>query len=398
MNAVAIIIVVILVLIVVSYFIFYGKESKVIPPSQKTLKNAECIGDNKEENYTFSEPKSVKDILEKLKNTVSQYIKTLRVSKEDFVLSTNVVIDPTKIDPNAFYYMGFRKTSNVLTPGNPPSFKWCEEFPDVVYKKLDPPQAIIGPTGWTVIKNLDKRAPYKLNIDGDVTCATTPSGACMWQPNDDAALNLINSPTFNPTTIYTCKGNTEPWCKQALPYLKPDFAFSLLTNRTEFNTYSINNTNRVFVKGISAVGCWIKLNPDVTDSIRPGIIMGNYDTFPNQINVEIHQYRRPRIYINRGAINWLPNDNLPLDTWTHILFNISSPSTIDYYRDGILKESFSGVIPSITNITNIKYGYDNRGSDVSANAPNFKIANMFISETPITSDTVKSLTSYVPKV
>lgn len=182
------------------------------------------------------------------------------------------------------------------------------------------------------------------------------------------------------------------------PKYKFDFVFNLLTNKTEFEDYSNSPDAKTSFPSIKTVGFWIKLNPNVSDGERPGIIMGNHPSGPQVLNVEVHADRRPRIYMNGGAVNWLPNDNLPLDIWTHILFVIK-PITIEYYRDGSLFETYTSptTVPDQGEINNIKYGYDNRGSDVSVNAPNFQIGKMYVSDTVPTQDQITDLvSSYKP--
>ncbi len=182
----------------------------------------------------------------------------------------------------------------------------------------------------------------------------------------------------------------------------PPFVFDLLNNKNEFIAYSTSSNAKTSFDAIKSVGCWVKLNPNTTDTERQGIIMGNYPTGPQVLNVEVVS-RRTRIYMNGGVLDWFPTDILPIDTWAHILFVIKA-STIEYYRDGVLKETFTapsaaplnGLVPVQGTISNIKYGYDNRGNDVSVNAPNFKVANMFVSDEALTQDKINNLLNCKP--
>jgi hypothetical protein len=168
----------------------------------------------------------------------------------------------------------------------------------------------------------------------------------------------------------------------------------LLTNQADFISYSTLK-NFSYTK-LKSFGAWINLNPDVLDTDRAGILMGNYpatisDT-NSELNIEIHTERKPRIYINRGAIDWKPNDPIPLNTWTHIAFVIK-PNSIEYYRDGILKETIQTTPPSLQQITNIKFGYDNRNPPFYAK---FKLKNVLVGSTEwSSSDLIKIISNTV---
>lgn len=150
----------------------------------------------------------------------------------------------------------------------------------------------------------------------------------------------------------------------------------VLTEKREFISYS--KLKNFSYNSLKSIGAWVKLNKNVLDAERPGIIMGNYpETANTNLNIEIHQNRKPRIYINMGALDWLVNDNIPLDTWVHIAFVLKNNS-IEYYRDGVLKQTLERIPPTIGLINNIKFGYDNRGSPFYGK---FKIKNVLVGNT-----------------
>ncbi len=157
----------------------------------------------------------------------------------------------------------------------------------------------------------------------------------------------------------------------------------LLTNQTDFISYS--TLKNFSYRNLKSFGAWINLNPEVLDTERAGILMGNYlatiSATNSELGIEIHTERKPRIYINRGAIDWKPNDPIPLNTWTHIAF-IIKPNSIEYYRDGILKETRQGTPPIIEQLNNLKFGYDNRTPPFYAK---FKLKNVLVGTTEWTS-------------
>lgn len=119
------------------------------------------------------------------------------VSKEGFALSSDVITDPTKLDPKLLYYMGFRKTSNTKTPainGGAP----CGEFPDVVYKPVPSTPAVCKSTNITQ-DNIDDNYIFGLDPANKPVyigsylqkLATFPTGkwvAVQGQANPDAFL------------------------------------------------------------------------------------------------------------------------------------------------------------------------------------------------------------------
>jgi hypothetical protein len=157
----------------------------------------------------------------------------------------------------------------------------------------------------------------------------------------------------------------------------------LLTNQTDFISYS--TLKNFSYRNLKSFGAWINLNPEVLDTERAGVLMGNYPSTISDTNselgIEIFTNRRPRIYINRGAIDWAVDESIPLNTWTNIAFVIK-PNSIEYYRDGILKQTRQGTPPIIEQLTNLKFGYDNRNPPFYAK---FKLKNVLVGTTEWTS-------------
>ncbi len=85
--------------------------------------DATCIGEIEDSFYTFS-------------NTPIKGSEILKTLKEPFVLSSNIVIDPTKLVPSKSYSIGKRIVSNLKTPPLYGGANNCTEFPNTVYKPL----------------------------------------------------------------------------------------------------------------------------------------------------------------------------------------------------------------------------------------------------------------------
>jgi hypothetical protein len=158
---------------------------------------------------------------------------------------------------------------------------------------------------------------------------------------------------------------------------------NLLKNDAEYIAYTNKVKDWVYTN-VKAIGTFVKINPGVLDTERGGIIMGNY---PNefsaggnsQLNIEIHTGRKPRLFINGGAIDWRVNDPIPLNTWAHIAF-VLKDDRIEYYRDGVLKETRTGAPPVLARISAVKIGYDNRENSLSSVPNKLQVSNLLISQ------------------
>jgi hypothetical protein len=158
---------------------------------------------------------------------------------------------------------------------------------------------------------------------------------------------------------------------------------NLLKNDAEYIAYTNKVKDWVYTN-VKAIGAFVKINPGVLDIERGGIIMGNY---PNefsaggnsQLNIEMHTDRKPRLFINGGAIDWRVNDPIPLNTWAHIAF-VLKDDRIEYYRDGILKDTRTGAPPVLARIPAVKVGYDNRENSLQQVPNKLQVSNLLISQ------------------
>lgn len=166
---------------------------------------------------------------------------------------------------------------------------------------------------------------------------------------------------------------------------------NLLKTQADYEAYS-NRVGAFTLTNVKAVGAFVKINPDVLDTQRAGIIFGNYPepivtttgtpptpTGNSQLAMEIHLERKPRLFINDFAIDWKVNDQIPLNTWAHVAF-VLRDDKIEYYRDGVLKETRTGAPPVLARVPNIKYGYDNRPNSIQQVPNKMQVSNLLISQ------------------
>ena len=111
---------------------------------------------------------------------------------------------------------------------------------------------------------------------------------------------------------------------------------------------------------------WLKIPRDATDG-RVGIIAGNY---PDSVSVnwEVHGNGRPRIYWNRGDVDWRPNVDLRTGEWLHYAFvRDAENGRITFYLDGAAVATHDDAGDDISVDATFNIGGDKRG----LNAPWF---------------------------
>ena len=221
-------------------------------------------------------------------------------------------------------------------------------------------------------------------------CGITSAVGGQWnsltkggQPNIKYSV-LNKSCSFAISSI--CSSNNPVIANSVYPFARTLYDQTSFINASTTANFSYNN--------VRSIACWVKLNSDVTDGERPGMMAGNYATSDglNELNFEIHMNRKPRIYINRGGPgSFIADDILPRDIWIHIAFVIRDTS-VDYYKNGKLMQSVALTSPlPIINWQNVKFGYDNRGGTWFGK---FAIRNLIVSNTPFTLGDLYKLVPY----
>ncbi|MGI5820199.1 MAG: PQQ-binding-like beta-propeller repeat protein [Armatimonadota bacterium] len=79
---------------------------------------------------------------------------------------------------------------------------------------------------------------------------------------------------------------------------------------------------------------WLKIEQDAPDNQRVGIVAGNYPDAVS-VNWEVHFNGRPRIYWNRGEVDWRPEVDLRTGEWVHYAFvRDAANGRMIFYLDG----------------------------------------------------------------
>jgi hypothetical protein len=126
------IIIAVIILGLVLYYIFSYKKSTSETPSQITQPSvtlqpelpktdAVCKTIIEPSYYTF--------------DTTKTYLGKDLMRIEHFALTSDIITDPSLIDPNKFYYKGTLNTSSTTTPAKYGGIP-CVEFPTVIYKPV----------------------------------------------------------------------------------------------------------------------------------------------------------------------------------------------------------------------------------------------------------------------
>lgn len=132
---------------------------------------------------------------------------------------------------------------------------------------------------------------------------------------------------------------------------------------------------------------WIKIPQNIPDTTRVGIIFGNYpDT--NNINFEIHQYGRPRIYWNAGEVDWIISTvDLRTNNWEHMSFVRNKlENKIYFYLNGNLVSTREGAGTNVNSSTSYYIGGDKRGAGspwLNGSIDNLQIFNRALTEAQI---------------
>jgi len=134
---------------------------------------------------------------------------------------------------------------------------------------------------------------------------------------------------------------------------------------------------------------WLKIPQDLPDDRRGGIVAGNYpDTI--SVNWEVHVNGRPRIYWNRGEIDWRPDVDLRTGEWTHYAFvRDAANGHIAFYLNGVRVAVHEGTGEEIVPETFFNIGGDRRG----LNAPwlNGAIDDLRLYDRPLSAEEVAAL-------
>ncbi len=119
--------------------------------------------------------------------------------------------------------------------------------------------------------------------------------------------------------------------------------------------------------GSSTVEMWVKVptvgTGGLTSSERVGILIGNYNSSPNQ-NYEITTFGRCRIYWNTGQVDYVSNTDLRDNTWHHLAFvrDLSGTTNFYIYIDGVLDLTGTSTGSNITLATAPRIGGDLRNT------------------------------------
>lgn len=106
---------------------------------------------------------------------------------------------------------------------------------------------------------------------------------------------------------------------------------------------------------------WLRIPEDAPDGRRGGIIAGNYPDAVS-VNWEVHTNGRPRIYWNRGEVDWRPDVDLRTGEWTHYAFVRNAENgRIIFYLDGEEFATHDEAGEDITVDATFNIGGDKRG-------------------------------------
>lgn len=134
---------------------------------------------------------------------------------------------------------------------------------------------------------------------------------------------------------------------------------------------------------------WIKVSQDEPDAARIGVMLGSYPD-PLCVDWEIHQNGRPRIYWNKGEVDWRADADLRTGEWAHIAFvRDKAADKIFFYLNGRLTDTHEGAGSDIEPETAFFMGADKRGTSV----PYFKgeIDELAIFNRPMAAEEVAAL-------
>lgn len=107
---------------------------------------------------------------------------------------------------------------------------------------------------------------------------------------------------------------------------------------------------------------WVKVSPTIPDLTRPGVIAGNFND-PNNINWELHQFGRPRVYWNNSPSWIIDGIDLRTGEWEHITFvRDSAENRFTFYWNGVPAATLNNVGANIVPETASFIGADKRGA------------------------------------
>ena len=112
----------------------------------------------------------------------------------------------------------------------------------------------------------------------------------------------------------------------------------------------------------NSYSCWVKIDENSSDG-RLGVTLGNWPS-PRNINWEVHQRGRPRIYWNNGEVDWkVEGHDLRTGKWEHFAF-VRDPSKnlFSFYRNGVLAATLTANSTDVIPETPPMAGADYRGS------------------------------------
>lgn len=210
MNKKIVILFLILILIITATIIGYLIYLKTTAPSTAPSTVSESCPGNKDSFYDFKEVQLGKDILSGIREGfkfVNNFIRT-KIMKETFALSTGIIsLDDIRagratLDPNIQYYRGIRNVTSTITPSSNGG-KGCVEYPDVVFKPVPPSTTISGSNGWKYVKDIGVISAVRLNLNGDIICASNDGVNCLVKSEADL-LTDINNTSYTPANIAVC--------------------------------------------------------------------------------------------------------------------------------------------------------------------------------------------------
>ena len=199
----------------------------------------------------------------------------------------------------------------------------------------------------------------------------TVTGEIHVEPKENLVAQKANGLDFD--SIWSSLYNSTPILRE----FRDSYDGTTFTNTSYYETKNaIASTPHTFE-------AWIKVDANLSDDIRPGVIAGNYkDNSTQSFSFELHKKGQPALWwydgTNTGSKTFSDID-LRTGEWTHLAMIVDeTKGTVSCYVNGELKQTIEKSCGTITDLRAFRMGVDYRSNNSGLSPEYVELASVAI--------------------